>query len=983
MAGFIRGKQAGIQKDLSAGILPGLFSPDEQSRYGINSQISCIAFEPIQSLLAVGTNESKFGPGKIYVFGQSRVHKFFTPARPSSIKQLQFVANRLISLDTKSELTIWDLDTGARVAGYGNPGGVAHMTTDVGLDWAFLGQPNGDIVAYDLDRERLSAFRIPNFWRQYDPSSRAVALIGMQLHPRDIGQMLIAYTHGAVIYSFKQAAPVKFFEYKLSPGAPGGNSEGVGSTRKPRLTQAVWHPTGTFILTAHDDGSLVFWDPKEGRIVTARSLYNNNIHEPTADSGQPSLVEPFIKIAWCCKENPDDTALLIAGGQRLDEPEKSMTFLELGPTPVYATSSWEILANHFQGKRQIPLMTPPGAEVINFTLLPRFSPHFAGAQDPIAILTMLNSGELITMSFPSGYPISSTNQLHPSLSLVHPFVTRIAVSTMDRGRWLGMVESRQEGEKLVKGGAVAPRPRRRYEGRNIISVAHADSTIRIWDVGHADEIENPSQLQLDIARALDRYQDVDITAMHIAELTGEFSAGTNAGELVVYRWGGNKYFGRDEPKPMDPNPGGITDISSRAEPSLKEGLQPFILYEMMQGAITAVSVSDVGFVAVGSELGFFSIIDLRGPSIIFQASMADFQKQEKRSSLFKGHSGAAQAKEWPVVIQFGVMTLEGDSYSSIACFVGTNLGRVITFKLLPSGQGYSAKLAGVVGFDDKVVAICPIVADTGRPAVATGPVVASLRDGQQINGVLVVVTQSEVRIFKPASSKGASKSFDDVLCDAASVTEFELHGFALVALFGDRNARAYSLPGLKEIGRAPMNMLDPTRTTAGIVARTGDVFGWTGPSEFSILPVWGTGRRLENSADTLINPNLALPPRPTISNLQWISGVQHVSPLDLDVLIGGPDRPPSKRMIEAAAEEQRLARSGAGAGAGAGSGSSQEGWGDYLTRQLNERTEKLNIMGDSMNNLESSSQGWADDVSKYVNKQKRSMLLGGITKGFF
>lgn len=39
MASFLRGKQAGMQKDLSASILPHLFAPDEQARYGINSQI--------------------------------------------------------------------------------------------------------------------------------------------------------------------------------------------------------------------------------------------------------------------------------------------------------------------------------------------------------------------------------------------------------------------------------------------------------------------------------------------------------------------------------------------------------------------------------------------------------------------------------------------------------------------------------------------------------------------------------------------------------------------------------------------------------------------------------------------------------------------------------------------------------------------------------------------------------------------------------
>lgn len=39
MASFVRGKQAGIQNDLSASIRPELFTPDDQARYGINSQI--------------------------------------------------------------------------------------------------------------------------------------------------------------------------------------------------------------------------------------------------------------------------------------------------------------------------------------------------------------------------------------------------------------------------------------------------------------------------------------------------------------------------------------------------------------------------------------------------------------------------------------------------------------------------------------------------------------------------------------------------------------------------------------------------------------------------------------------------------------------------------------------------------------------------------------------------------------------------------
>ncbi|KAI0974694.1 lethal giant larvae like, C-terminal-domain-containing protein [Xylaria arbuscula] len=976
MASFLRGKQTGMQNDLSANILPGLFAPDERSRYGINSQISCVAYDPVQSLLAVGTNESRFGSGKIYVFGQSRVQKFFVPPRPRSFADIQFCANRLISLDTQNEVTIWDLDAGARLTSFQAPGTVARMLTDPMLDWCFLGLQTGEVYAYDLDRERLSQFRLPNFWTERDPRARAVALVSLQIHPRDVGKLLIGYSHGAVVYSFKQNQPTRFYEYQVPPGAPGGSHQAVDTLRKPKLTHALWHPTGTFVLTAHDDASLVFWDTsKDGRLVMARTLYDFNVDQPVPHPEESKPKNPYSQIAWCCKQNPEDSALLVAGGQPLDDPPAGLTFVELGVTPNYATSSWQILADYIKGKRRSILETPIGAEVVNFFLIPRVSPHFASAQDPIAILALLSSGEVITMSFPSGYPISPTNQLHPSLSFVHPFAVKIASSTLSRDKWLGMIENRPGGEPILKGGAEAPRSRRRFEGRTIIQVAHADSTIRIWDVGHGDEIENPTQLQVDVARALNRFEDVTITAMSMAAESPEFAVGTSKGELVIYRWDANKFFGQKANQELPSNPGGLSDIRGRSEPNLKIGLQPFSLYEMMQGSISAVKVSDVGFVAVGSENGFLSVIDLRGPSVMFQSSIADLTKSEKKSSFLKSRSNVSTEKDWPVVLEFSVLTLDDDKYSSICCFIGTKLGKVITLRILPSGSSFKAELAGIANLGDEIVSICPIVADTGKPAAATGYAVGGLREGRHVNGLLVVVTQTEVRIFKPATAKGASKSFSDCLCSAAAVTEFELHGMALVGIFGDRRTRAFTLPGLKEIGNAPLSMIDGSHISNSLVTEDGEVVCWTGLSELAVVQVWGTGKELENTADTLINPDLAIPPRPSISNMQWISGTQYVSPADLDLLIGGAGRPPSKRMLAASEAMENQARAGP-------SSPSQEGWGDYLTRQLNERTEKLNILNDGMDNVATSSQKWSDDASKFVSDQKRKMLLGSLTSKF-
>jgi syntaxin-binding protein 5 len=159
-----------------------------------------------------------------------------------------------------------------------------------------------------------------------------------------------------------------------------------------------------------------------------------------------------------------------------------------------------------------------------------------------------------------------------------------------------------------------------------------------------------------------------------------------------------------------------------------------------------------------------------------------------------------------------------------------------------------------------------------------------------------------------------------------------------------------------------------------------------------------------------MNPELLIPPRPTISNIQWISGTQHVTPADMDLLsklihltrhnitnpptVGGPDRPPSKRQLAQARSEAEQARRAARAGQPSSSSANpsyptmsptsqaNEGWGTWATRAFNERTEKLNAVTDNMNNLSANSAGWADDVSKFVGKQKRGFVMGAVKSKF-
>ncbi|KAI9771462.1 MAG: hypothetical protein M1840_002082 [Geoglossum simile] len=986
MAHFLRGKQAGIQRDLSAGLGPEVFILDDIARYGINSRISAIAYDPVQSLLAVGTSESSYGSGQIYIFGQKRVCVALKLPRKASVKILQFCADKIISVDSKNNIVIYSLDTKNMITNYVPPGYVTALATDPSMDWMFLGLQNGDIVVYDLDRERLSTFRIPNLWRQRSPKARILSVVTLALHPRDIGSLLIGYTEGAVIFSFKENKSTKFFQYELPRGAPGGDSDptSVNSVRYPRLTQALWHPTGTFILTGHEDSSMVVWDPKDGRVIMARTLQDPNVNTPGtnvgnygATPGTFSLKEPLFHIAWCAKQNPDDTGLLIAGGAPTTMLTKGITFLELGLTPNYATSSWQILSDHFASpKRQRIFPTPPSAEVIDFCLIPRSSPYYAGAHDPVAVLGLLSSGEIVTLEFPSGQPISPTNNLHLSLSLVYPFAHRIDLAAIKRERWLDMSEKRDLFTQIVVGGAEATHPLKRHQNRNIVQTAHADGTIRLWDAGHGDEIENEDVLQVDISQALRRLDDVEVTHMSMSGAAGELAAGLGSGETVVFRWGRNPNFGRDVGS-LQLNAGGraegLMDIRDRADPALKEGLLPLTVLAGKNGAVSAIKLSDVGFLAVGYKAGGIDIVDLRGPTVIHSVSLNDLIKQSRRGSLRRSANQGQSKSEWPTAIEFGVMSLEGDDYSSILLFVGTNLGHIATFKLLPQPTGiYTAQYAGAVSLEDHVITLCPLNAETGAGAYASPAIIAGLREGLRVPGVLLAVTQAGTRVFKPASAKGAHKTWDEFLCESATVAEAGLEGggHALIGIFNDGFVRAYSIPGLKEIGNARVkNIFDPNRLAEAVITGSGDILGWSGPSELALVNVWGAGGELQQSQDRLFNPEALIPQRPTISNLQWVAGTQYVSTTDMDALIGGPNRPPSRRNPgnqRAQPSEQQTPPPGP----------QDEGYWAYMQRQINERTEKLNIVGDSMDRLEEHSSGFAEDVGKFVNNQKKKVLLG-------
>lgn len=188
--------------------------------------------------------------------------------------------------------------------------------------------------------------------------------------------------------------------------------------------------------------------------------------------------------------------------------------------------------------------------------------------------------------------------------------------------------------------------------------------------------------------------------------------------------------------------------------------------------------------------------------------------------------------------------------------------------------------------------IALVNSETGAGAYTSQSAVSGLRQGIKVNGVIVALSPVEARIFRPASAKGTHKTWDNILYRNAAIVDFQERDHALVGIFGDGSARAFSLPALKEIAVARLSTeIDMSRLSETLVTSSGDIIAWTGPSELATFHVWGSEQGRTKPQDKLFNREVVIPTRPIISNLQWLSGSQYVLPADLDLLIGEPDRP--------------------------------------------------------------------------------------------
>ncbi|KAG0366230.1 hypothetical protein BGZ54_005628, partial [Gamsiella multidivaricata] len=462
-------------QDLSANLAVETLSFCETRRYGLPALISAMAVDPVQSLLACGTFK-----GAIAVTGAPELAGYLELEEAVSVKMMAFQPGSpvLIVIDAKNAITVFDLIKRQRLFVRNARNIVTCMELLSGSNWLFHGLKDGTIDVFDVYRGQAVPYRIPNTLPE---GGRHSMVISIQTHPKDNNQLLIAYNTGVALWNLKLKSVIRTFIYEIPPGAMGGivapdGMFGINESRYPHVTVISWRPDGLGFVSGYDDGCFVFWDIRQERPVLARTIHELQVNVPgirpvfERDSAQ---FVPIYQLSWCLHENKQDTTLIVGGGTSSIDMY-GLHLFEFPAKPDYRSP-----------KRQHMLSME--SDILDFIVLPRDSPWFNGAFDPVSILVLTNRGGVKSFSFDASY---APQTVPSALSFVEPRLVSAKVyghlpqDIYDRLVYGHDISHHQRSAKVaripLRGIQVAAMDESRL-CRDILVTAHADKSIRFWE----------------------------------------------------------------------------------------------------------------------------------------------------------------------------------------------------------------------------------------------------------------------------------------------------------------------------------------------------------------------------------------------------------------------------------------------------------------------------------------------------------------------
>ncbi|KAK0137156.1 Syntaxin-binding protein 5 [Merluccius polli] len=248
-------------------------------RHGFPHQPSSMTFDPVQKILAVGTQG-----GALRLFGRSGVECYCQHESGAAVIQLQFLINEgaLVSALADDSIHLWNLRQKLPAILHSlkfNRERITYCHLPFQSKWLYVGTERGNIHIVNVESFTLSGYVI--MWNkaiELSTKTHPGPVVHISDNPMDEGKLLIGFECGIVVlWDLK----CKKADYRYS------YDEAIHSV--------AWHHEGKQFVCSHSDGTLTTWSIR----VTARPVQTTTPHgKQPKDGKKPEPCKPILKVEY-------------------------------------------------------------------------------------------------------------------------------------------------------------------------------------------------------------------------------------------------------------------------------------------------------------------------------------------------------------------------------------------------------------------------------------------------------------------------------------------------------------------------------------------------------------------------------------------------------------------------------------------------------------------------------------------------------------
>ncbi|XP_061234535.1 syntaxin-binding protein 5 isoform X6 [Neopsephotus bourkii] len=412
-------------------------------RHGFPYQPSALAFDPVQKILAIGTQT-----GALRLFGRPGVECYCQHDSGAAVIQLQFLINEgaLVSALADDTLHLWNLRQKRPAILHSlkfNRERITFCHLPFQSKWLYVGTERGNIHIVNVESFTLSGYVI--MWNkaiELSSKSHPGPIVHISDNPMDEGKLLIGFESGTVVlWDLKS----KKADYRY--------------THDEAIHSVAWHHEGKQFICSHSDGTLTIWNVKS----PTKPFQTITPHgKQLKDGKKPEPCKPILKVEYKTTR-AGEPFIILSGGLSYDT---------VGRRPCLTV---------MHGKSTAVLEMD--YSIVDFLTLCE-TPYPNDFQEPYAVVVLLEKDLVLIDLAQNGYPIFENPYpltIHESPVTCCEYFADCPVDLIPALYSVGARQKRQGYSKKewpISGGNWGMITQSYPE---IIITGHADGSIKFWD----------------------------------------------------------------------------------------------------------------------------------------------------------------------------------------------------------------------------------------------------------------------------------------------------------------------------------------------------------------------------------------------------------------------------------------------------------------------------------------------------------------------